>query len=360
MKRFNVTKIILVVSLLALPFFFSSCGQKEKTPKASLKGVITFTKGQAFINGNPAKTGKTVQQSDVLRTQEKSMLVVQFSQKAIITIRSNSLLRVQDLQTKKDGGQSLQVFMKEGTVFNKILRKEKGKDEFQVYTPSAVAGVRGTSFSVTVKDDQMNVRLLKGKVALRRITRKAETTDGNKEDDIAKLSEQSKQNVDNSEEIVLTAGEKIRVSSEKVEKKESLEVTEKTRLEEFDKIAFADDQKIEQVIEKSKEGKSSEEIQKEVIPEVIPPKIIENIQEQIILDTLDPATDALEEKGEAKKPRMTIDQLRAKYGKLSRVNTKDDKEYIGAFKQVGGNVEVQTINGKVRIPVGNIQRVSRY
>ena len=58
--------------------------------------------------------------------------------------------------------------------------------------------------------------------------------------------------------------------------------------------------------------------------------------------------------------RLTISELKKKYGTLSVITTKDNKKYIGAFRITGNKIEIITTGGKITLPSSKVKNLSPY
>ena len=156
-KRVAVWAGVVLITL-------GSCGKKAEEP---LSMLVVFASGQVQLTRAkqqmPVKTGMLVNTGDVISTNEGSV-DLQTRAGTAVRIRSNSRISVESI-AGPSGGEN-KVALNQGSVFANA-RKQARADEFSVSTPTAIAGVRGTSFSVTV-DGQgrgAQVRVLDGKVA---------------------------------------------------------------------------------------------------------------------------------------------------------------------------------------------------
>jgi len=108
-------------------------------------GVVNFIKGNPFLERNSQKSelkkGDKVQEGDVISTDDKSLVILIFNNEVgELEIQAKTILSVDSFLSNK---KSIQV--KQGSVWTKITKLAKN-DEFQLHTPTSVAGVRGTKF----------------------------------------------------------------------------------------------------------------------------------------------------------------------------------------------------------------------
>jgi hypothetical protein len=159
--------ILLTISVLFL--LWSACG---KAPEDY--AIITFYIGDVKKNGADIEIGEAIKQNDRIITGVQSSCDVKIGE-SIIRIKENSkVLVAQILQQNAVENTTL------GLDVGKILCKPKKlmKDEsFLVKTPTAVAGVRGTKFTVeTDSKKTTRIKVFDGKLKVIRRIEKLETS----------------------------------------------------------------------------------------------------------------------------------------------------------------------------------------
>lgn len=113
-------------------------------------GVVEFLQGDVRINGAPADFGQRVEIGDFVQTGETGSVDIVFDNANVFRLGSNTVAVV------SIGGSRQEVDLRVGTfsaVFDRV-RTLSGRGTFDVRTPTAVGGVRGTSFFVRVIDGE--------------------------------------------------------------------------------------------------------------------------------------------------------------------------------------------------------------
>lgn len=157
MKRNNYFLILLtlfsaIILMINPPAVYASGSQDSSktsvtsdTPGLSVPTVkLVFFEGDVEINGKGAELGDEFKNKITVRTGENSYCDLVFAEKNAIRITQNSFASL-DFTSPL-----LQVDMQRGNI-TAVLRKLAsldGQDRFRIKTPSAVAGVRGTSLCV--------------------------------------------------------------------------------------------------------------------------------------------------------------------------------------------------------------------
>ena len=181
--------------LLLLAVLAAACSSSDKEPEYTV--AVSFLVGNVKINGAEASIGDKIIEGDVISTEALSSCDVKLGS-SIIRIKEKSVMKF----TKLDFTE-----VSENTVLGldkgKLLCKPKKlmKDEsFTVKTPTAVAAVRGTQFTVEADAEKTTrINVYDGKVkVMRRVP--------SLEKDLNKVIE-SASVIDESESVVITKEE---------------------------------------------------------------------------------------------------------------------------------------------------------
>lgn len=261
-----------------------------------------------MVSGKPATLGQTVSKDATIEVKNNSMAVLQFSSAASITLKANSVLSIANLSKNDSGKPVIELSQNSGSSFSKIA---KGQSEFSIKTPTAVAGVRGTSFELTVGNGKTTqIKLLEGKVQVA----KADATP-------AELAAAP----------VVEAGQKVEADATHVGKATEITEAEKSSLQAMNTVEIA-----------PASGK------------VVVPESVEKYATGA--STSASLTEAAAAKPEVK--RLTLADIKAKYGRIAKIETKSGKSYVGYFNQQGASMTIQTVDGQVSVPVANVQKVT--
>ncbi len=296
-------KLILSTALVA--FVATNCGEKKE--QASLDSAkFTYVKGDVLVSGKPATLGQTVSKDATIEVKNNSMAVLQFASAASITLKANSVLSIANLSKNDSGKPVIELSQNTGSSFSKIA---KGQSEFSIKTPTAVAGVRGTSFELVVGNGKTTqIKLLEGKVQVSK-------PDATKEEMAAAP--------------VVEAGQKVEATAAGVAKPTEITEAEKSSLQAMNTVEIA-----------PASGK------------VVVPESVEKYA------TGATASASLTEAAKPEVKRLTLADIKAKYGRIARIETKNGKAYVGYFNQTGANMTIQTVDGQISIPVASVQKVT--
>lgn len=320
-------KIPVMVCLAAVIVVFSGCGKKDDT---ALKGTVTFITGEVSLNKAPASLGNPVIAGDEISTGAKSMAVIQFSETALITVKSNTLLKIDTLIEKNRISPVISLSQSKGSTFNKIF---KSGTDYRIKLPTVIAAVRGTSFEISTAADGSKISLLTGKMQLVPIV------NGNAEE--KKAAE-------------LLPGNSIIALEEKMTEPEKMKEEETATLQLFDKIALVPVSEKEKAPASVLERPAVEKPGVNVVPVEIKENVLKAAEKEPTVQI------SKEKKDEIKKGPMTLDQIKEKHGTLSVVKTKDGREFIGAFSQEGETMRIFTVKGQINIKMNEVDKISLY
>jgi len=150
------TIFLIMIMLVAV-----SCSKKEVSQKAEniLEAKVTLVKGVAYIfkAETPEKIvvniGTIVMPGDVLVTGSGSSVVVAIKNRGIMKIGENSEVAFKELLVIDEENNSAVVNLTRGKIISGVKKLIK-TSKFNVETPTAVVGVRGTSFMVAVQKEE--------------------------------------------------------------------------------------------------------------------------------------------------------------------------------------------------------------
>ncbi|MBX7056965.1 MAG: FecR domain-containing protein [Leptospirales bacterium] len=158
-------RILSALLLGALVAGVSGIACKKETAGTRAHLLVIFAGEGAVVvqNGkeSPARIGMAVEESDRIRTTQ-GQVDLQSSGGATVRVRPFTEIQVRSLMPQ----QGVSLDLKNGSLAARVRRAGAGED-FTVRTPTAIAGVRGTTF--TVEEDAEHgaqVTVLEGQVAL--------------------------------------------------------------------------------------------------------------------------------------------------------------------------------------------------
>ncbi|MBL8992342.1 MAG: FecR domain-containing protein [Spirochaetia bacterium] len=147
----------VLVSALLTGLFAASLGQLT-----SVKGKVTVQSGSSSAM---AKEKQDIQEGDFIVTESGSDATLTLATGSVIKIGPSTRMRISKNTVKNDDGSSFSVGLSAGSISSKVAKLKNSQDSFSIYTPTAVAGVRGTDFSVAAGlDGSSRVQVKEGSV----------------------------------------------------------------------------------------------------------------------------------------------------------------------------------------------------
>jgi hypothetical protein len=279
-------KILTVMPcFLALIMAASCAGRSGSIP------VVVLVVGDARVQApgkefTPAKAGQVIKKGDIIKTGPRSCMSIQIGERGIVQIAGNSTLEALSLF---EAG-ACELYLSRGTVLSRIDRL--GREHYRVKTPTAVASVRGTVFSVSYGDEESTVGVSRGIVDV------VDTASGKKEE------------VGRGKAAEVRAGIVVRDLYEA----ESLELEKADAVEYVQDVGTATPEALEE------KGK-----------------------------TFITAIEKIDRKIEEVAPR-TLEGMRAKYGRIDVVTLYTGKVYRGVILSRGASLTILTPDGTVEVP----------
>lgn len=177
MKRFIKFSIICIVAFTCSAF--SGDKPKGDAPVAilmkTIKDVSYKKSGADWTN---AKMGIPLSTNDEVKTGDKSLALIKFTDNSILRVRENSSLKIYADKNNKD--LSKNTYIDKGKVGFQVTHQQN--EEFKFTTPTMVASIRGTGGLFDVSQDSTLLILGEGSVemaALEGLRQSALLTAGN-------------------------------------------------------------------------------------------------------------------------------------------------------------------------------------
>jgi hypothetical protein len=151
MKPFTLSLVILLcLSVLGLLTAMGENGNDEEA------GKITYILGTCRIKGedgefSDASVDRPVITGDTVQTLSGSEAEITLNDGNVIHLTEDSEITIDSWQLREDKRTNISLLF--GSVKLAIGRFRKGKDEFSVNTATVLAGVRGTEFDVSLRED---------------------------------------------------------------------------------------------------------------------------------------------------------------------------------------------------------------
>jgi hypothetical protein len=168
MRRSRAAWVVLLLFSLSPLFLYA---ETQKAKLTYFKGNISIFRKQALIY---PETNMGIYPGDSIVTAEESTAEITYEDGSVSSVLPNSVLKVGQLK-KENGLFSTKIKTWVGSVLCKVQKLRKG-DSFQVYTPTAVATVRGTVFEASVSEaNETSINILSGELLAKSLAEGAKT-----------------------------------------------------------------------------------------------------------------------------------------------------------------------------------------
>jgi hypothetical protein len=153
------------IYILILGIFLNNCKEKADLSKESFLLVLA-KKGEVVLLRNnqemAIEASNFVMKGDTIRTGEASAVDLEFPNGALLRVKERTTISINSILSQEDT--QVEIALNRGKIFSKIKNKLKDKESFRIKTPTMVAGVRGTEFSVS-EDEIPKIMVLEGEVS---------------------------------------------------------------------------------------------------------------------------------------------------------------------------------------------------
>ena len=159
------------VALWCLALFF--CAFTPWVHAAQVVGEVTLIIGKASIerssgNSEPQKGG-SVQEGDVIRTNDNGHVHIRFIDGALVSVRPNSVFRIHEFKySPSDPAASVVRLSLDAGEARSIsgAAAQAAKERFRLNTPLVAIGVKGTDFVTQVSKDVIRVTVNQGAIVM--------------------------------------------------------------------------------------------------------------------------------------------------------------------------------------------------
>lgn len=216
-------KFGLIIIAIIFAVSFINCKKETeqntvKNNKPSLSGIVLFVVGDVHIGTKKLKTGDIISENELVQTGKKSVCDLQIKEmdaEIVMRMKADSEFQLKNITVK--GKQVPSAIVSVGNSMVNVSKKMKNNENFNVVTPTMVAGVRGTKFEVSVSQDGVTGLVVsEGKVATR--VRISEAEDLPEEIQEKSIMIRSVKESLESQEQIIEAGNKTVITKEQTNK----------------------------------------------------------------------------------------------------------------------------------------------
>jgi len=137
--------------------------------KVPRQGQVVFVAGDATRDGQTLAEGDTVLEGARLMTEARSFLTIELPDGSRLTMQPQSEVRIESLHTYQgfEDAQRADFDVQRGRIETEVKPQAGPAARYRIQTPTAVIGVRGTSFRVAAEEAASRAEMREGTVAVR-------------------------------------------------------------------------------------------------------------------------------------------------------------------------------------------------
>ena len=153
------------IYIMIFGIFFNNCKEKADLSKESFLLVLSKKGDVVLLRNNQemaVQASSFVMKGDTIRTGEASGMDLEFPNGALLRIKERTSISINSILSQEDT--QVEIALNRGKIFSKIKNKLKDKESFRIKTPTMIAGVRGTEFSVS-EEEIPKIMVLEGEVS---------------------------------------------------------------------------------------------------------------------------------------------------------------------------------------------------
>lgn len=163
-------KISLLIVMVLIGCQLVSCNKGNQSV-VNNNGVVNFVTGDVTLTTDgkvvSVNVGDVITQGMIVKTGVKAIVEINFSGSNIRIKEKSSVTMKELVKNIKDNKESSELYVDNGEVLFKVTKKLTDGEKFRVNTPTSVAGVRGTEFSVVENEGKSIIACTEGRVAVK-------------------------------------------------------------------------------------------------------------------------------------------------------------------------------------------------
>jgi len=130
------------------------------------EGRVVFVSGEANAEGRLIQAGMRIHEGDRLQTGQRSFVTIELPDGSRLTLQPDTRVRVQGLRGYQgfDAAQRADFDVESGRIETEVEPQGGPAARYRIHTPTAIIGVRGTSFRVAADGDVTRTEMREGTV----------------------------------------------------------------------------------------------------------------------------------------------------------------------------------------------------
>lgn len=141
--------------------------------------MLTETSGSVLVKDaqetsfKKAKKDQPLYEGDEIQTKKGASCEIEMKTESVVHLEENSYLKLSETKETSTGTKTtLKLFS--GKILNVVNKLSNSVSSYNVETPTSIAGVRGTEFAVEAEEENTDVGVFSGNVAVKGLTQSGE------------------------------------------------------------------------------------------------------------------------------------------------------------------------------------------
>lgn len=151
-------KILALSLLLAVALTFDAVADEVAATVSSVTGSVTHIRG---TKESPLTTKSVVKPGESIKTGSDSQATITWGAGNVVKIYQLSMFTFKKSENNGDA-ETTSLDVKKGNVFTKVNKLKHDKSSFEIATPVAIAGVRGSEIFVGADEKDANFSVVSG------------------------------------------------------------------------------------------------------------------------------------------------------------------------------------------------------
>lgn len=162
-RKIGLIMSIMILITMVMPSSMTYAAQRVAKVE-SMQGEVTVYKSGQEKEYKGFK-GMSLSEGDRIETGKKSWVLLGIDKDKGVKIGDNTTINISELKDLGEGN-STQFQVLKGKVWNEVKEKLNSNSKYEIKTPTAVMGVRGTEFFVSYENGILKVGVIEGEVGV--------------------------------------------------------------------------------------------------------------------------------------------------------------------------------------------------
>jgi len=169
-RIFRYSMLVAAASLLvglSLFLYIKYQSDPAQVATGNRKAIAVFLQGEVGIETDKGIkrlfSGDLVKPGEIIVTGQDGTVDLAFSEGSLVRVSPNGRLTIREFMVTDKSAVNLE--LKKGDVLS-IVQRQSASDSFRITTPTAIAGVRGTTFRVSTTGESTRISLIEGSVEI--------------------------------------------------------------------------------------------------------------------------------------------------------------------------------------------------